>query len=84
MFILLYKQTIIIKEKVRMKSGIVKWFDSKKGFGFISGEDGKAVFCHYSAIIMEGYKKLENGQQVTYELGENEKGIIAVNIKKIS
>ena len=48
-------------------TGKVKWFNAEKGFGFIEGEDGKDVFVHFSAIAMEGYKTLEEGQKVTFD-----------------
>jgi len=47
--------------------GTVKWFDNKKGYGFITEEDGNELFVHYSDIATEGFRKLEEGQQVTYE-----------------
>ena len=61
--------------------GKVKWFDGKKGYGFIIGEDGKEGFVHYSGIIKEGFKALNEKQEVEYELGEGSKGIQAVNVK---
>ncbi len=63
--------------------GKVKWFDSKKGYGFITGEDGKEVFVHYSGIAKEGFKALNEKQAVEYELGEGSKGIQAINVKVI-
>ena len=65
-----------------MPSGIVKWFNNAKGFGFILPEDGESdIFAHYSAIEMEGYKTLKAGQQVQYELVDGEKGRHAANIQ---
>jgi len=62
--------------------GIVKWFNAAKGFGFISPEDGgDDVFAHYSAIEMEGYKTLTEGQEVEYELEQGPKGPKATHIK---
>nr|WP_303048796.1 cold shock domain-containing protein [Marinitoga sp. 1154] len=63
--------------------GKVKWFDAKKGYGFISGEDGQDVFVHFTAIAMDGFKTLEEGQEVEYEIEENEKGLQAKNVKAI-
>lgn len=60
--------------------GTVKWFDAKKGYGFITGEDGKDVFVHFSAVDMEGYKKLEENQEVDFEIVEGEKGPQASNV----
>ena len=54
--------------------GTVKWFNKEKGFGFITGEDGKDVFVHYSSINSEGFKTLEEGQTVTYEVVERDSG----------
>ena len=61
-------------------TGKVKWFNPAKGYGFITGDDGNEVFVHYSAINAEGYKTLENGQAVTYEVVEGDKGPQAMNV----
>ena len=50
-----------------MNNGTVKWFNSEKGYGFITGEDGKDVFVHFSAIMSDGFKTLEEGQAVTFD-----------------
>ncbi len=63
-----------------MINGTVKWFNSEKGFGFITGEDGKDVFVHFSQINKEGFKTLEEGQNVTFEIVEGEKGLQAANV----
>ncbi len=63
-----------------MKNGTVKWFDSGKGFGFITSEDGVDVFAHYSQIQKDGFKNLEEGETVTFELGQGQKGPQAENI----
>ena len=58
-----------------MSEGTVKWFNAEKGFGFIAPDDGgKDVFVHYSAIQMDGYKTLDEGQRVTFEVVQGEKG----------
>ena len=61
--------------------GVVKWFNPKKGFGFIEREDGEDVFVHYSAIKAEGYKSLEEGQRVQFDIEEGQRGLHAVNVK---
>ena len=65
--------------------GKVKWFNAEKGFGFILNEEtGKDIFVHYSAIVAEGYKQLAEGDVVTYDLKQTERGEHAANVKKIS
>jgi len=61
-------------------TGTVKWFNGEKGFGFIAGEDGNDIFVHFSQIQKEGFKSLEEGQEVSYEVGEGQKGPQAVNV----
>ncbi len=63
--------------------GKVKWFNTEKGFGFICREDGKDVFVHYSHIMQEGYKTLEEGQMVSFEVVQVDKGMQARNVVKI-
>lgn len=74
---------IIILEELYMNKGTVKWFNNQKGFGFISDEDGNDVFVHYSGLNMDGFKSLEEGQEVEYEVVEGEKGPQATNVTKI-
>ena len=62
--------------------GTVKWFNAEKGYGFITGEDGKDVFVHFSAIQDEGFKTLDEGQSVTYDLTEGQRGMQASNVVK--
>ena len=64
-------------------TGKVKWFNPAKGYGFITGDDGKEVFVHFSAINAEGYKTLDNGQAVSYEINDGDKGPQAVNVTAI-
>ena len=67
-----------------MTTGTVKWFDAKKGCGFISDtatEDSKDYFVHFSEIQVEGFKTLEEGQKVEFEIGEGTKGAVAKNVK---
>ena len=66
-----------------MAKGKVKWFSNQKGYGFITGEDNKDVFVHFSALQGEGYKTLEEGQAVEYEITQGPKGDQAINVKKI-
>lgn len=66
-----------------MAQGTIKWFNSKKGFGFIQQENGEDVFVHYSVIDMPGFKTLSEGEVVEYEVQENEKGLSAVKVLKI-
>lgn len=66
-----------------MKTGKVKWFNAEKGFGFISVEGENDVFAHFSAIQSDGYKTLEEGQDVEFEIVEGEKGPQAANIIKL-
>ncbi|RKY33305.1 MAG: cold-shock protein [Candidatus Omnitrophota bacterium] len=66
-----------------MAKGKVKWFSNQKGYGFITGEDGKDVFVHHSAILGEGYKTLEEGQEVEFEVTQGPKGEQATNVNKL-
>ena len=63
-----------------MATGTVKWFSDQKGYGFITGDDGQDVFCHFSAIQVEGFKTLRDGQKVTFEVTKGDKGLRAANV----
>jgi CspA family cold shock protein len=63
--------------------GTVKWFNATKGYGFITSEDGKDVFVHYSAIDMKGFKTLEEGDKVEFEVVEGTKGPQAAHVKRV-
>ncbi len=68
-----------------MPTGTVKWFDDRKGYGFIEPEGGgEDVFVHFAAMQGEGYKTLEEGQQVQFEIVTGEKGLQAANVSKVS
>ncbi|ESK65132.1 MULTISPECIES: cold-shock protein [Abiotrophia] len=67
-----------------MEQGKVKWFNSEKGFGFIERENGNDVFVHFSAILGEGYKTLEEGQVVNFEVEEGARGPQAANVEKLA
>jgi len=65
-------------------TGVVKWFSSEKGYGFISQEGGPDVFVHFSAIVGEGYRNLEEGQKVEFEVTQGQKGPQATNVRLVS
>ncbi len=66
-----------------MNKGTVKWFNNQKGFGFISDEQGNDVFVHYSGLNMDGFKSLEEGQEVQFEVVQGAKGPQATNVTKL-
>lgn len=66
-----------------MNKGTVKWFDNQKGYGFISDESGKDVFVHYTGLNMEGFKSLEEGQDVEFEIVQGTKGPQATNVTRL-
>ena len=61
-------------------TGTVKWFNATKGYGFISNEDGQDIFVHYSAIQGEGFRTLQEGQEVEFTIGETDKGLQAQDV----
>ncbi len=65
------------------ETGTVKWFDEQKGYGFIEREEGDDVFVHFSAIQEEGFKTLEDGQEVEFEVVEGDRGPQAENVTKV-
>ena len=66
-----------------MQKGTVKWFNADKGYGFITGEDGQDVFVHFSAINGEGYKSLDEGQAVSYDVEQSDRGPQSANVTKL-
>ena len=66
-----------------MATGTVKWFNAEKGYGFIARDDGDDVFVHYSAIDMPGYRTLEEGQRVEFDVGPGKKGEEAQNVRVV-
>lgn len=81
----MYSGTVILRnnEEDIMSNGTVKWFNSTKGFGFITGEDNKDIFVHQSVIQQEGFRTLEEGQKVSYDVEASDKGDRAVNVVKL-
>lgn len=66
-----------------MQQGTVKWFNAKKGYGFISDEEGKDVFVHFSALNMEGFKELKDGESVEFDVVDGDKGPQAANVIRL-
>ena len=63
-----------------MNKGTVKWFNAEKGYGFITSDEGKDIFVHYSAIQADGFRSLEEGQKVSFEIVESDRGQQAANV----
>lgn len=79
-----YRYSNLIRfRRFLMKTGIVKWFNASKGFGFISDEEGNDVFVHFSALQMDGFKVLEEGDRVEYEVIDGDKGPQAANVIRL-
>lgn len=66
-----------------MSTGKVKWFNAEKGYGFITGDDGQDIFVHFSAIQTDGFKSLDEGQAVSFDVSVSERGPQASNVSKI-
>jgi cold shock protein len=66
-----------------MAKGVIKWFNDRKGFGFITNEDGNDVFVHYSGILGDGFKTVNEGDKVEFEIEQGEKGPRAISVKII-
>jgi CspA family cold shock protein len=66
-----------------METGTVKWFNGSKGYGFITREEGDDVFVHYNSIEGDGYKSLDEGDKVQFEVGQGPKGLQATNVSKV-
>ncbi len=66
-----------------MANGIVKWFNDKKGYGFIEQEDGPDVFVHHSGINSSGFKSLNEGDRVTFDIEQGQKGPVAINVTAV-
>ena len=81
--IIIKRVLIDLGGNIEMAQGKVKWFNSEKGFGFIEVEGGDDVFVHFSSIQGEGYKSLDEGQEVTFDIEEGNRGPQAANVQKI-
>jgi CspA family cold shock protein len=79
----MYTGINFLNEVFIMETGIVKWFNSSKGYGFITREEGEDVFVHYHSIEGEGYKSLAEGDQVTFDVEKGAKGLQATKVKSI-
>lgn len=83
-FSLVLQIALLERTWMYMAQGTVKWFNAEKGFGFISTEEGQDVFAHFSAIQSDGFKTLDEGQKVEFDVEEGQRGPQAVNITKLS
>ncbi len=72
----------IFKEVNTLAKGTVKWFNQKKGYGFIKQEEGPDIFVHYSSIGMSGFKTLNEGEEVVFDIEEGSRGPVAKNVRK--
>ena len=72
-----------VRSEQEMTKGKVKWFNDSKGFGFLEQENGEDVFCHFSAITGDGFKSLQEGDEVEFELVKGPKGLQAADVRKI-
>jgi cold shock protein len=76
-------EKLLIKGECSMEKGTVKWFNSAKGFGFIQRESGDDVFVHYRSITGNGFKNLEDGDKVEFDVEQGQKGLQATNVRKV-
>ena len=76
------RQVIFIKEVMALAEGTVKWFNEKKGFGFIEQDEGGDVFVHYSSISAPGFKTLAEGERVSFDVEQGDRGPVAKNVNK--
>ena len=79
-----YRELAELCGRTAMPQGQVKWFDSKKGFGFIINPEGKDVFVHFTSIEGDGFSSLKDGEPVDYEQVQGEKGLLAQHVKRLS
>lgn len=82
--VIVFKRSIANKEVMQVLEGVVKWFSADKGYGFIEHEDGNDIFVHYSAIMNEGFKTLDQGEKVRFEIVDGARGPQASNVSKAS
>lgn len=74
----------LLNQRIRsMKKGTVKWFNGAKGYGFITTEEGQDVFVHYNSILGDGYKSLNEGDEVQFEIEQGPKGLQATNVSRV-
>lgn len=73
-----------LEEELTMYQGKVKWFSSEKGYGFIEADDGEDVFVHFTGVVGEGFKTLDEGESVSFEIVEGNRGPQAANVLKIN
>lgn len=80
---ILHRMCVCIRRKYFMQQGTVKWFNAKKGYGFISDAEGNDIFVHFSALNMVGFKELKDGEAVEFEVIEGDKGPQAANVTRL-